>query len=54
METHQKVLAKVKRCLVLSHSLGKLIEWKLSNFKLGNLGELLSHSLGKLIEWKPS
>ncbi len=37
--------------LRLSHSLGKLIEWKLDIVDNGIYYQL-SHSLGKLIEWK--
>ncbi len=36
----------------LSHSLGKLIEWKPIDTWFDALGFKLSHSLGKLIEWK--
>ncbi len=38
----------------LSHSLGKLIEWKqdLASGACTGLTWGLSHSLGKLIEWK--
>ena len=34
------------------HSLGKLIEWKLSIFRHHSLRGKAPHSLGKLIEWK--
>ncbi len=52
METLQ-LLDRSSYSLILSHSLGKLIEWKpkICVLAQGNRWNL-SHSLGKLIEWK--
>ncbi len=44
----------IQRCKpgLLSHSLGKLLEWKLDLGLKEFLATSLSHSLGKLLEWK--
>ena len=54
METSNVGRTKTVDGITSPHSLGKLIEWKLGEFRLG-LGGCQPgspHSLGKLIEWK--
>ncbi len=53
MET-SKFLFGVRFERQISHSLGKLIEWKHIPLAIGGVAKILSHSLGKLIEWKPT
>ncbi len=52
METFRLIELAIQ-VLKLSHSLGKLIEWKHYCMQdRVNFAHILSHSLGKLIEWK--
>ncbi len=53
METSNSSYRVYRVGVGLSHSLGKLIEWKHSSLLKEVNQRLLSHSLGELIEWKP-
>jgi hypothetical protein len=54
METGEDLLTAAATAELCPHSLGKLIEWKLSETSFGTFTNvtLSPHSLGKLIEWK--